>query len=90
MMASLFARNRVVLVVGSYCAVVALKLVSEQVYPVIYGLTGMRGEAVSLIDLLRVSGDSYNYTVGTLCLCLVAMIAVAAILFAVSMRRDRL
>ena len=90
MMASLFVRNRVVLVVGSYCAVVALKLVSEQVYPVVYGLTGMRGEAVSLIDLLRVSGDSYNYTVGTLCLCFVAMVAAAVIIFVASMRRGRL
>ena len=81
---SLFLRNRVVLMVGPYLALIALKYGSEQ----LYALAHFSGPSITLIDLLRSSGDAYNYTLGSLTVCTLIMLLASVVLSLVARRRD--
>ncbi len=81
---SLFVRNRVVLMVAPYLALVALKYGSEQLYALIH----ISGPSIALIDLLRSSGDAYNYTLESLAVCAALMAAISVALPLIARRRD--
>lgn len=81
---SLFLRNRVLLMVVPYLALIALKYGSEQ----LYALAKVSGPSITLIDLLRASGDAYNYTLESLAICAALMAAVSVALPLLAQRRD--
>ena len=81
---SLFLRNRVVLMVGPYLILIALKYGSEQLYALIH----FSGPSITLIDLLRSSGDAYNYTLGSLAACALLMLLTSVVLPLVARTRD--
>lgn len=83
---SLFLRNRVVLIIAPYLALLALKYGSEQ----LYALLQCSGPSITLIDLLRSSGDAYNYTLGSLGACALLMAAMSVSLPLIARRRDAL
>ena len=81
---SLFLRNRVLLMVVPYLTLVTLKYGSEQ----LYALAQVSGPSITLIDLLRASGDAYNYTLESLAVCTALMAAVSVALPLIAQRRD--
>lgn len=81
---SLFLRNRVVLMVGPYLILIALKYGSEQLYALIH----FSGPSITLIDLLRSSGDAYNYTLESLAACTLLMLLASVVLPLVARKRD--
>ena len=81
---SLFLRNRIILMVGPYLALIALKYGSEQLYAIIH----FSGPSITLIDLLRSSGDAYNYTLGSMAICVLLMLLISIALSLVARKRD--